>query len=239
MPLQRILFTGPSGRIGTPVVPLLRAKFEVATFDLHADPSDTLAFEGDLQSIEVLESAMQGCAAVVHMAATSDEAPFHDQLLPNNIVGTYNVLEAARKASVPRVVFASSIQAIGRGMEENVPYTADILPRPSTVYGATKVWAETLGRWFFDRHQIEFVAIRIGAFQDYDSDWLKEGKAKDIWLSPRDMAQLITRAVETPNVGYAIVHGTSRVPCEKMSLSEARDILGYEPQDNADDYYQK
>lgn len=234
---MRILFTGPSGRIGTPVVPMLRDHFEVATFDLHANPDDPLSFEGDLQSIEVLEAAMNGCEIVVHMAATSDEAPFHDQLLPNNIVGTFNVLEAAHRAGVKRVVFASSVQALGRGMKDGEPFTADKLPQPGTVYGATKVWGETLGRYYFDKHGLEFVAIRIGAFQNYDSDWLRKGIAKDIWLSPRDMAQLIRRAVETPDVGYAIVHGTSKVPKERMSLDEARQILGYEPEDDADDFY--
>lgn len=239
----RILFTGPGGRIGTQVVPLLRERYEVAAFDLHADPDDPLSFEGDLQSIEPLKAAMEGCSAVVHMAATSDDAPFVEQILPNNIIGFYNVLEAARQAGVKRVVFASSVQAIGSGMkwreEGSKPFSADQMPLPSNAYGASKVWGEAMGRTFWDKHKQEFVAIRIGAFQPYDSDWLKEGRAKDIWLSPRDMFQLIWRSIETPDVGFAIVHGTSRVPRERMSLQEAHDILGYEPEDNADDYFQK
>ena len=243
----KILFTGPSGRIGSQVVPPLRERYELATFDREADPNDPLAFAGDLgdaQSIEVLREAMAGCAAVVHMAATSDEAPFHEQLLPNNVAGTFNVLEAARQAGVKRVVYASSVQALGYSIrwrneagEPAPPATADVLPRPGTVYGATKVWGEAIGRYYFDRHKIEFVALRIGAFQPYDSPWLSSGKAKNIWLSPRDMFQLLWRSIETPDGGYAIVHGTSRVPQEGMSLQEARDLLGYEPEDNADDFY--
>ncbi len=243
MSLKRILFTGPSGRIGTHAVPLLREKYEVTTFDLKVDPDDALAFEGDLQSIEALQAAMQGCVAVVHMAATSDDAPFFEQILPNNIIGLYNVLEAARRAGVKRVIFASSVQAIGSALkwraESAPPFSTDLMPLPGNAYGASKVWGEAMGRTYFDRHQQEFVAIRIGAFQPYDSDWLKKGHGKNIWLSPRDMFQLIWRAIETPAVGFAIVHGTSRVPNERMSLSEARELLGYEPEDNADDYFAK
>lgn len=224
-------------------MPLLRERYEVATFDLKSDPDDPLSFQGDLQSIEPLRVAMDGCAAVVHMAATSDDAPFSDQILPNNIIGLYNVLEAARLAGVQRVVFASSVQAIGSAMKwregEAKPFTADQMPLPGNAYGASKVWGEAMGHTYFGKHKLEFVAIRIGAFQPYDSDWLKEGRAKDIWLSPRDMFQLIWRSIETPDVGFAIVHGTSRVPNERMSLQEARDILGYEPEDNADDFFAK
>ena len=243
MSQKRILFTGPGGRVGRAVVPLLRERYEVATFDLEADASDPLSFAGDMQDIEVLKAAMANCVAVVHMAATSDDAPFPEPLVPNNVVGLYNVLEAARQAGVKRVVWASSVQAIGSAMrgrgEGAPPFSAEETPRPGNMYGVTKVWGETLGRYFFDKFEQEVVAIRIGAFQPYDSDWLKEGRAKDIWLSPRDAAQLFWRSIETPGVGFAIVHGTSRVPQERMSLQEARDILGYEPEDNADDFFAK
>lgn len=222
---------------------MMRERYELATFDRESDPNDPLSFAGDLQSVEALQRAMEGCAAVVHMAATSDDAPFVEQVLPNNIIGMYNVLEAARLARVQRLVFASSVQAIGSGMKwqdkSTGPFTARMMPLPGNSYGASKVWGEAMGRTYFDKHKLEFVAIRIGAFQPYDSPWLKEGRAKDIWLSPRDMFQLLWRAIETPAVGYAIVHGTSRVPNERMSLREARELLGYEPEDNADDFFEK
>jgi len=239
---KKILFTGSTGRIGSQVVPLLRERYEVASFDLEAEPGNPLSFAGDLQSIEALRAAMEGCVAVVHMAATSDDAPFYEQILPNNIIGLFNVLEAARLAQVKRMVYASSVQAIGSALKQveqgAPPFSSGQMPLPRNSYGASKVWGEAMGRTYFDKHGQEFVAIRIGAFQPYDSDWLKEGRAKNIWLSPRDMAQLIWRAIETPGVGFAIVHGTSRVPEERMSLAEARELLGYEPEDNADDYFQ-
>jgi uronate dehydrogenase len=240
MSKKKILFTGPNGRIGSQVMPMMRERYEVATFDLQPDADDPLAFQGDLQSIDALQEAMAGCEVVVHMAATSDEAPF-EQLLPNNLVGAFNVLEAARLAGVKRVVFASTVQAIGYGLKRDGsdPFRADQLPRPGSVYGATKVWGEALGSLYHDKHKLEFIALRIGGFQPYDSDWLQKGIGKNIWLSPRDMFQLLWRAIETPGIGYAIVHGTSRVPLEEMSLQEARDLLGYEPEDDAEEYFAK
>ena len=238
----KVLLTGPSGRIGGEMLPRLRERYDLRTFDLQADANDANdanAFEGDLQDIEVLKAAMQGCDCVIHLAATSDEAPFLEKLVPNNIIGIHHVLEAAHQSGVKRVVFAGSVQSIGRGMhgEGRAPFEAHEPPRPSSIYGATKVWGEALGRYFSDKYGLEFISIRIGAFQPYDSDWFKEGRARDIWLSPRDMFQLLWRAVETPDVVYAIVHGTSQVPRERMSLREAREILGYQPIDNADDFF--
>jgi len=234
----KVLLTGPTGRIGSEMLPLLRERYDLSTFDLTADADDANAFEGDLQDIEVLKAAMEGCDAVIHLAATSDEASFAE-LLPNNIIGIHNVLEAARQSGVKRIVFAGTVQSIGRAMpgEGDAPFQAHQPTRPATIYGASKIWGEALGHFFFNKYGLEFISIRIGAFQPYDSKWLQEGRARDIWLSPRDMFQLLWRAVETPEVGYAIVHGTSQVPREKMSLQEAREILGYQPIDNAADFF--
>lgn len=193
---------------------------------------------GDLSEIEPLREAMRDCEVVVHLAATSDEAPFVEELVPNNVIGPYNVFEAARLEKVRRIVFASSIQAMSFNLKDSeTPVETDVLPRPHTLYGATKVLGETMGRWFHDRHGLEFVAIRIGAFQPYDSPWLSENRAPDIWLSPRDAALLFQKAIETPDIGYAIVNGTSKTTRERMSLASARSILGFEPQDDARDFY--
>ena len=181
---------------------------------------------------------MRGVDVVVHLAATSDEAPFVEQLVPNNVIGLYNVLEAARLENVRRVVFASSIQAVGAGLRQGQPLETDTIPRHNSLYGATKVLGETMGRWYHDKHGLEFIAVRIGGFQPYDSPYLarREHWVFGIWLSPRDAAALIGRAIETPGVGYAIVNGTSKTKHQVLSLESAREILGYEPQDDVRDY---
>ena len=237
----QVLATGTTGRVGSQITPLLRQRYKLRTYDLEANPDVEDAIAGDIADFDALKNAMNGCHAVLHFAATSDEAPFMDELLPNNMVGVYNVLEAAHQSGVKRVVFASSVQAIGRNLhrrdESYAALQEDEVARPSSLYGATKVWGETLGRYYHDRHGLEFVALRIGAFQPYDSSWLQKDHCRDIWLSPRDMFQISWRAIETPDVGYAIVHATSQPPREVMSLDSARRILGYEPEDIADDFY--
>ena len=91
---------------------------------------------------------------------------------------------------------------------------------------------ETMGRFYHDKHGLEFIAVRIGWFLDYTHEWLLEGRANQIWLSPRDAASFFARCVEAENIGYAIVHATSKTEFERLSLAPAREILGWEPQDD-------
>ncbi len=237
----QVLATGTRGRVGSEITSQLNERYKLRTYDLEANPEVEDAIAGDISDFDALKNAMKGCDAVLHLAATSDEAPFREELLPNNIVGIYNVLEAAHQSGVKRVVFASSVQAIGGNLHRSDPnkpaLQEDEIARPTSLYGASKVWGETLGRYYYDKYQLEFVSLRIGAFQPYDSDWLQRDICRDIWLSPRDMFQISWRALETPDVGYAVVHATSDVPREAMSLDSARRILGYAPEDKSDDFY--
>jgi nucleoside-diphosphate-sugar epimerase len=233
----KVLLTGSQGRMGPNLVAAFRERYDLRTYDLKAAPDDANAFQGDLQDFAALKTALQGVDVLVHLAATSDEAPFVENLVPNNVIGMYNSFQAALECGVRRIVFASTCQTMSfnwRGKENVSPLEP---PRPSTLYGATKVLGETVGRWYHDKHGLEFIAIRIGAYQPYDSDWLKQGRAGDIWLSPRDAVQLFQLAIEKPEVGYAVVCGTSKTPVERMSLQEAREVLGYEPMDKTTDYF--
>lgn len=212
-----------------------RKIYDLQTFDLAGNGAD---FEGDLSQIEPLRAAMKGCEVAVHLAATSDEAPFVEKLVPNNVVGVYNVLEAARLEGVRRVVFASSIHAVsGNTRGQTAPFENQEAPRPGTLYGVTKILGETMGRWYHDKHGLEFIAIRIGAFQPPDSPLFEKNWCRELWLSPRDGASLFRAAIETPDIGYAIVNGTSKTVRERLSLRPAHEILGWEPQDDVREVY--
>lgn len=234
--MLKILLTGPSGRLGPHLLGPLRERYELATFDLQ--PSDEPnSFVGDLSEIEPLRAAMRGVDVVVHLAATATESPFVEELVGPNVIGVYHVLEAARLEKVRRVVFASSIQASGFGFRSNsAPLDVASLPRPSTLYGATKIMGETLGRFYHDKHGLEFIALRIGAFEPYDSPHLQRQGYREIWLSPRDAAGIFCAAIEKENIGYGIANATSRTPVERMALQPARELLGWEPQDSAEDF---
>lgn len=229
-----VLFTGAGGRIGRHVLPALQARYQtVRTFDRHPVPGDPDAVIADLTDAGALRRAMEGAEVLVHFAAQPDEAPFIEQLVPPNVIGCYNAFQAAAEAGVKRIVFASTVQTVAAYPGEHTPIEITDPPRPVSLYGATKVFGEVMGRWYYDRHGIEFVGLRIGGFQDYDSPHLRGHRGlRDIWLSPRDCAALMRRAIEQPGVGYALVFGTSRTGQERLSLAPAREILGFVPQDD-------
>ena len=233
---MKVLLTGPSGRMGPHLVGPFREVYDLATFDLK--PSDEpQSFVGDLSEIEPLRAAMRGVDVVVHLAATSDEAPFMEELLAPNVVGVYNVLEAARLEKVRRVVFASSIQSVGsNGREGDEPTGVAMLPRANSMYGVTKIWGESVGRYYHDKYQLEFIAIRLGAFEAYDSPNLVKRGYRAIWLSPRDAVGVFRAAIETDGIGYAIVNATSITQKEHLSLAPARELLGWEPQEKPEDF---
>lgn len=229
--MLKVLLTGPSGRLGPHLLGPFRERYELSTFDLQPSPQPD-SFVGDMSEIEPLRAAMRGVDVVVHLAATSDEAPFVEQLVGPNVIGVYNVLEAARLEKVRRVVFASSIQAVGLNSRGNSgPTGVEMLPRPNSLYGVTKVMGETMGRLYHDRYGLEFIALRLGAFEPYDSPKLKYQGYREIWLSPRDAASVFCAAVEKEGIGYGIANATSRTPIERLALQSARDLLDWEPQE--------
>jgi len=240
---QRVLLTGATGRVGRAILPMLRERFTVRCFDKQSADDIPDLMVGDLTDPATLREAMNGIDTVIHLAAQSTEADFVSVLVPNNVVGLYNTFEAVKEAGVRRLIFASTIQAMGRH-PQGYTITETDLPRPTTLYGATKAFGETMARWYHDTHGIEFLIVRIGWYLNpedpKDLELIRAGRgANHIWLSARDAARLFTLAVTAPTIGedgYGIVHATSRTRVERLSLEPARRLLGYEPMDNVADY---
>ncbi|MGH7144331.1 MAG: NAD-dependent epimerase/dehydratase family protein [Planctomycetota bacterium] len=234
---RKVLLTGGGGRIGKSIVEPLKQAFDLRLFDRQPVFGDPATFIGTLQDRGALEGAMAGCEAVIHLAATSDEAPFVEELVPNNVVGLYNALEAALAAKVKRFIFASSCQAVC-GHPVTASITGEMAPAPVSLYGATKALGEAMGSWYHRKYGMEFVALRIGWFQNA-ADAAKnltpqppEGWGWRLCITPRDMIQLLRRSVEAEGVGFCIAGGTSKVRHEWLNLDSARKVLGYEPQDD-------
>ncbi len=225
----RVLLTGPSGRIGRHLVPALEDLYDLHTFDMVAS-SRPKSHLGTLQDTNSMREAMRGVDVVVHLAATSDEAPFLEELMPNNIEGLYKLMEAAHQEGVRRVVFASSVQTMWDQLNKvEEPIETEVLA-PCSIYGVSKIFGEVLGHWYHHHRGLEFIALRLGWFEQ--TEFITPGSwINNVWISPGDMARLVQKAVETPDVGYAIVNGTSKTPRERLSLKSAREILNYEPQD--------
>lgn len=243
MPKLNVLLTGGGGRIGKYVVEPLKQVFNLRHFDRQPVYGDHDTVIGDLQDIGALKRAMEGIDVVIHLAATSDVAPFLEQLVPNNVIGLYNTFEACVAQKVRRMVFASSCQAVCRHPRDTT-ITGQTTPAPVSLYGATKALGESMGRWYHEQHKLEFIALRIGWFQSYeeaaerfqqDKNPLSGGRA--LWLSPKDCVQLLRKAVEAPKVGYLVTGGTSQIEPEWLSLQEAREVLGYQPEDQVNVLY--
>ena len=172
---------------------------------------------------------------VLHLAADPNaSADFYGTLLSANIQATYNVFAAAKEAGCRRVIFASSIHAVN-GYPLDVQIHPDDPVRPGDMNGVTKVFGEATGAYFAYREGLSAIAVRIGAYgkpehvtRSDDSRYLS------LFVSPRDLSQLFHRCIEAPDsLRFAILHGISNNQLKRLDISSARELVGYDPQDNA------
>lgn len=232
---ERILITGPGGRIGPNIVPLLREHFALRLFDakpLNIEGDDEFV-HADIQNFDALKRACEGVSALVHLAAISDEDDFMTRLLPVNIVGVYNAFEAARQAGLGKVLFASTGQTV-LYYPKGEWVTPEMLPRPWTVYACTKLFGEALARFYSDRHGMSMIVLRICYFRTYDDPLLRV-PGHDVnreWVSPRDLAQLIVKSIRS-DVKFGIFFGVSNNTGRFWDISNAQEQLGFNPEDNA------
>ncbi len=232
---EKLLITGPGGRVGTQIVPLLREHFSLRLFDTQrlSPVGDDEAISGDIQDFDALRRACSGVDAMLHLAAISDEADFHSQLLPVNLAGTYNAFEAARQSGVRKVIFASTGQVILNYGRET-PVKTEMPVRPSTVYACTKVFGEALARQYSEAHGMSMICLRICYFRAYEDPLLRI-PGHDVqydWCSPRDLTQLITKSLRS-SLRFGIFFGISNNSKRQWDLDNAREMLGYEPMDDA------
>ena len=204
---------------------------------------DVPSHVADIADFAALRPAFDGVDAIVHLAAAADpDAPW-DEVLRANIIGTRNVLEAAREAGVAQVVFASSNRVVGMYEAQGRPaiYRADrdktliderAEPRPDSLYGVSKGFGELLGRYYVERLGMRVICLRIGWVWERDEAPTNHAQAEATWLSQRDCAKLFSRTLDADHVRWAVVYGISNNPRAFWSLDAARRILGFEPQDS-------
>ena len=231
--MNRILITGAAGKIGNILREGLRGRYAVLRLsDIAAlDPAGAgeEIVRADLADLTEVEDAMRGVDCVVHLGAIAGEDSW-DKILPNNVIGTWNVFEAARRHGVGRVVYASSHHAVGfYRRARSIDQTA--VPRPDGVYGVSKVFGEAVGRLFADKHGLSVACLRIGAFSDKPAD----RRQLHVWLSPRDAVQLVGCCIDAPNYHFIVVYGVSNNRRNRYR-NAGIEFLGYRPQDDSEDY---
>ena len=230
-PTPTIALTGAGGTIGMVLRPRLAAlAATLRSIDTEpiTDPApNEERVSVDIRDRDAVAMALDGCDAVVHLAAIPTEAPF-DDIVEVNVTGTYNVFEGAREGGVRRVVYASSIHANGFTPLGD-PGDPRLAPRPDTLYGWSKVAGEALGRLYNDKFGLEVVCLRIIGFAD------EPRKPTYLWgwLSHRDAVQLVERALLAPEIDFLIVYGVS-ANSRRPVTDTGWDVLGYEPVDDAE-----
>jgi len=233
MSLQRVLITGAAGGIGRHLRRLLAGVYPVlrlsdVTAPGPAGPGEEVD-RTDLADMAQVERMCAGVDGIVHLGALAQEADWPG-ILSVNIAGTYNVFEAARRAGAKRIVFATSNHAVGFYRREQ---TIDhrVPPRPDSRYGLSKAFGEALGSLYADKHGLGVFNIRIGNVNDRPID----RRRLAIWISPRDLAQLVRIGLEHPEVRCETVYGIS--DNRRSWYDNANAVrLGYKPQDASEDY---
>jgi uronate dehydrogenase len=231
----RVLITGAAGNIGRTLRRHLHGRYALLRLTDIA-PQEPAAAGEDVATVDIrdpaaLEAAMAGIDCVIHLAGIPEEDGW-ERILPMNIEGCYNVFEAARRAGVRRVVFASSNHAVGFHRRETFIDT-QVQPRPDGRYGVSKVFGEAVGRLYADKYALSVACLRIGSFRP--SDRPSESRHLLTWISHRDMAQLAMRCVEHPAYHFVVVYGVSNNLRNRWDNTPAK-FLGYRPQDDAEQF---
>ncbi|MFB6149845.1 MAG: NAD-dependent glucose-6-phosphate dehydrogenase Azf, partial [Halobacteriales archaeon] len=209
-----------------------------------ADDVDHELIVADITDETAVREAIDGVEAIIHLAGDPRPEAGWDSVLRNNIDGTHTVFEAAIEADVEKVIFASSNHAVGHYETDRAPeiyrpegeYVLDgtEYPRPGNLYGVSKGAGELLGRYYHDEYGLSVVCVRIGNLtKDHPPRDYERGQA--MWLSHRDCAHLFDRCLQA-SYGFEIVYGISDNDRKYYSLERAREVLGYEPQDNSAEY---
>ena len=230
--MKTILITGAAGDVGTHLRRELAGKYKIRASDLR-DLNES--FKGqqfvraDISNLRDALRITKGVDAIIHLGGYSVEGPW-EGILSANIVGCYNVFEAARRNGVKRILFPTSNHAVGFYRRDR---TIDhrVYIKPDSRYGVSKVFGEALGSLYADKYGMQFFMMRIGNVNPVPID----KRRLSIWFSPRDLAQLAIIGIEHPGIRFEIVYGVSGNTRSWYDNSNAH-RLGYKPQDDSEKF---
>ena len=226
MSMKTVLITGATGDVGTHLAREFAGKYKLRLSDKRPIKAKNFV-KADISRMADALRITRGVDAIVHLGGYSVEGPW-EGILQANIIGCYNIFEAARKNGVKRIVFPTSNHAVGFYRRDQ---TIDdkVYPRPDSRYGVSKVFGEALGRLYADKYGMEMYMIRIGNVNPRPLD----KRRLSIWISPRDIAQLVSIGIDRPGIKFEIVYGISRNKRAWYDNANAY-RLGYQPQDDAE-----
>ena len=230
-PSRRIVFTGAAGGIGSMTRPLLARLYPGLVLSDRVPPRDLQGAEkfepADLTKPDEVARIVKGAHSVIHLGGYSVEGTW-EQILNANIIGCYNMFEAARAAGVKRLIFASSNHAVGFYPRRRKIGT-NVTVRPDSRYGVSKAFGEALGALYADKHGMAVTCLRIGNVGPTPLDV----RRLSIWISPEDIVQLFRIGLEHPDIRFEILYGASDNEAAWWDNSRAHQ-LGYRPTGKAE-----
>jgi len=230
--MKTLLITGAAGDVGTHLRRELAGQYALRLSDIK--PIKKLAageksMPGDIARLSDMLRVTKGVDAIMHLGGFAVEGPW-SEILRANIVGCYNLFEAAHRNGVKRVLFATSNHAMGfYRRDQKIDHR--MYPKPDSRYGLSKVFGEQLGSLYSDKYGMQVFCIRIGNVNPVPVD----KRRLSLWLSPRDLAQLVKIGVDHPDIRFEIVYGVSGNKRSWYDNSNA-ERLGYKPQDDSESY---
>lgn len=205
--MRSVLITGAAGGVGGRLRKLMKGMYPDLRLSDLKTPADLAPDErfisADLTDPAAVARMVEGVEGIVHLGGVSVEAPW-EAILNANIIGLHNLFEAARKAKVKRVIFASSNHAVGFYPRRRKIGTDEPV-RPDSRYGVSKAFGEALGAYYAYKHGIGVTSLRIGNVDDAPVD----KRRLAIWLKPEDLVQLIRIGLERPDIRYEVMYGAS------------------------------
>lgn len=231
--MKHVLVTGAAGDIGSRLRKLLPGIYPRIRWSDIREPAGLRADEefvaADLADYAQVEKIVDGIDGILHFGGFSVEGPW-ETILRSNIVGCYNVFEAAYRAGVKRVVFASSNHAVGF-YPRDLKIGVDVTVRPDSRYGLSKALGEALSALYADKHGMRVTCLRIGNVADAPMD----KRRLSIWLMPEDLVQLVRIGLEHPDIHFEIFYGCSDNAASWWDNGNAA-RFGYRPQGRAEDF---
>lgn len=233
---MKILITGASGNLGSYMASILAKKYELVLTDIRPQKNKTSNFiKADLADFKSIKKLCKDIDVILHFGASCQKDSPWEELLPNNIIGTRNVFEAAHECGCKRVVFASSINTInGYPADYELPLKAVL--KPLNLYGVSKAFGEALGSYYADQKNLSVLCLRFGRIADKCDPKITMHTAArgfspiDRVIIYEDAAQLIEKCIRAPKkVHFGIFNALSDNRNKRLDISETKAILGYKP----------
>jgi nucleoside-diphosphate-sugar epimerase len=250
--LRKLLITGGCGVIGTILKSSLAQKYDITCLDTRLTGKECVV--GDITNLDSIRNYFAGKDAVVHLAGDSNLEAEWSSIYRANILGTYNVFEAAAESGIKKIVFASSNHVTGlyendwpiscivkgdyEGLDRSkIPIVSHLSPpRADSYYGASKLFGEGLGQYYSYKYGMSVICLRIGTVRPYEWPLPSEIRFFATWLSHSDLIQLVEKSLDLSGVSFDVFYGVSNNTWRFWDIEHPRVVIGYDSHDNANDH---